>query len=601
MKRLLVIFLTVLLLVLAGCKKKTPPPVPTEPTKPVEAVQGLYVPNSAVEQGTAGAVRLYKLPADNYSNLTGVGANVLLVGEKGLTMISADASETVINLENPDVATAAVMNTHATGIAYYIAKTRQLNVLNPQLQVVSQLELPEAALGNPVISLAKYEVYYSSGSEIRALNLNTGISRLLRQQTVANLSLVGAYFDGDVLLCRLANENGPAQLIYISTETGQTLNGSQGISDLQTNGATFFVHWQDGTLRQSVYGTRGGEVKRFLDPAVPEGKTGGSATLLPMGGVVTYVETDSGLELSYYNLNTGKHTAQIVVPGLKTPAKIHSDGTHVWILSADAEQSLYRWEISKSAVTDEGIYTDTLYTAENPDTQGQTQSRALADEFQKKYGVKILLWQDAVARADGHTLVAEHKPQVVNQMLQDIEPVLAQFPEKFLLKTVEKGWLRIAFVQSIDSNKDWVQFWEEGDCWILISAKADADKALIQGIAYGIDSHVIGNSRKYDTWNQLNPKGFSYSSTNKAENVKQYLEPATRAFADVLATTYPHEDRCRIFYNAMLPDNADMFASAVMQQKLQRVCAGIREAYGLEEKADTYIWEQYLQTSVKKK
>jgi hypothetical protein len=41
-----------------------------------------------------------------------------------------------------------------------------------------------------------------------------------------------------------------------------------------------------------------------------------------------------------------------------------------------------------------------------------------------------------------------------------------------------------------------------------------------------------------------------------------------------------------------------MFASAIMQEKLLRVCTGIREAYGLEKKTDTYVWEQYLKTSL---
>ena len=58
--------------------------------------------------------------------------------------------------------------------------------------------------------------------------------------------------------------------------------------------------------------------------------------------------------------------------------------------------------------------------------------------------------------------------------------------------------------------------------------------------------------------------------------------------------TYPLEDRCQIFYNAMLPDNAEMFASPVMKEKLLRICAAIREAYGLEKNSETSPWEQYL-------
>ena len=61
---------------------------------------------------------------------------------------------------------------------------------------------------------------------------------------------------------------------------------------------------------------------------------------------------------------------------------------------------------------------------------------------------------------------------------------------------------------------------------------------------------------------------------------------------------YPHEDRCRIFYHAMQPDNADMFKTATMQKKLMRLCTGIREAYNLEKKTVEYAWEQYLNTSL---
>lgn len=595
MKRLWILLLTALLL--TGCKKQPPAPVTTEPTVPIED-RGLYVPGSSAEQATIGAVWLYQLPEDTYFDLTGIGSNALVMGQKGLTLLNGVYGEVAATMETADITSVSVVDTHATGMAYYLPNTRQVNVLNPQLQVVTQLTLPESVLGKPVISLAKYEVYYSTGSEIRALNINTGISRLLRQQTVANLSLLGAYFGGEVLLCQFANENAPPQLVYVSTETGQTLGGGQGISHMQTNGQDYYAYWLDGTLRQNVFGTRGGETKSFLAAAVPEGKVGGRVALLSMRGIVDYLETDIGLELSYYNLNTGKRTAQVVIPGMKSPTKIHSDGTHIWILAADQENVLYRWDVSKSPIEDEGVYTDILYTAQNPDAQGLAQSRQLADDYQTQYGVKLLLWQDAVVHTDGHTLVAEHKTQVINKMLAEIQPVLAHFPQNFLLKTVEKGWLQIALVQSIDGDKDWVQFWEDGDCWILISAKADAAKALMQGMAYGIDSHVIGNSRKYDTWNQLNPKNFTYSATNTAENLAIYFEPASRAFADELAITYPHEDRCRVFYNAMLPDNGEMFTSPIMQEKLLRVCTGIREAYNLEKKADTYIWEQYLQTSL---
>ena len=123
---------------------------------------------------------------------------------------------------------------------------------------------------------------------------------------------------------------------------------------------------------------------------------------------------------------------------------------------------------------------------------------------------------------------------------------------------------------------------------------------LYPGVAYAIDSHVLGNSRDFDfdRWNPLNPEGFTYANSYDVTPQQAYLEGDTRAFTDELAMSYIHEDRCRVFYNAMLADNADMFSSSTMQAKLQRLCMGIREAYGLQKSEKTYTWEQYLKTSL---
>ena len=596
MKRLWLFLLAALLL--AGCAKKTPQPENTEDTSAqTEETLGLYVPDSAVEQQTGGAVRTYCLQGDTYYDLVGMGTNLLAIGQKGLTVLAGEQGEVIASLETGDITSVSVMDTSAIGMAYYLPTTRQVNVLNPQLESVTQLTLPDVIVGKPVISLDRNEIYYSTGNEIRGLHMTTGISRLLRQQSVVKLSLLGAYFDGAVLLCQLTDASGGVKLEYISSESGQTLSSVQGISNLQTHGAEYFTYWRDGTVHKSVYGTRGGESKSFL-PALPEDQVGGRVALPAMHGIVDYVETENGLELSYYDMQTGKRTAQVTIPGMKTPSKIHSDGVHIWILTADQETALYRWDITKSPVTDETIYVGTLYTAQNPDEQGLAQCRLLADEYQKLYGVKLLLWQDAVKRTGGHTLTAEYHTQVITDMLEKMQPILSCFPSKFLQKTVEKGWIQIALVQTIDGDKDWVQFWEEGDCWVLVSSQADVVKSVLQGMSYAIDSRVLGNSRDFDNWNQMNPEGFAYSYSDMAEENPAYLEGEGKAFADALAMTYPHEDRCRIFYNAMLPDNADMFTAPIMKEKLLQVCMGIREAYNLEKKTDSYVWEQYLDTSL---
>ena len=161
-----------------------------------------------------------------------------------------------------------------------------------------------------------------------------------------------------------------------------------------------------------------------------------------MDSILGY-EVGNDLALSLYQVDSGLKSACVKLDGICHLSALYVTESQIWLLAEDQNgvQGLYQWDPSKSPAEDTGSYTHALYTAENPDTQGLEQCRETADALQKKYGVKLLLWQDAVAHADGHTLVAEHKPQVISTKLQDAETVLANFPEKFLLKTVEKELL----------------------------------------------------------------------------------------------------------------------------------------------------------------
>jgi hypothetical protein len=45
---------------------------------------------------------------------------------------------------------------------------------------------------------------------------------------------------------------------------------------------------------------------------------------------------------------------------------------------------------------------------------------------------------------------------------------------------------------------------------------------------------------------------------------------------------------------ASMPGNEEMFRPRIMQEKLLMLCRGIRQAYGLKEHPEPFIWEQYL-------
>ena len=593
MKRFFLILLAALLL--TGCTPKPGPSEPPESSEDQAEPEGLYIPASAMETQTGGVVRMYSLPEDTYLGIYTMGSNLLLVGQKNMTVLSGEQGKIVATLATETGW--SVVDAVATGVACYQFDARKVIILNPQLHTVTQLQLPEGVTDTPVVSLTRGEVFYALGNEIRSVNIASGIARMLRQQSGGSLSLQGGYFDETVLAVKAEQEES---VEYISSETGQRLGFGKGVSGLQTGTDTYFAYWQDGSVNQIVFGTRGADAKRFL-ATQPDDPAKGQRAVLGLNGALNYAETETGLDLAFYDLTSGKHTAQVTMPGIRKPKLIHSDSTHIWIVADDmaaAGQALYRWEPAKSPAEDGNVYIAPLYTAEKPDAEGLAQCQTLVDTYEKQYGVKLNIHLKATEQTGAYAVVPEHHPQIITQMLEKIQPVLAHFPQNFLLKTVEKGWIRISLVRSIEDGQDWVQFWEGGDCWVIISEQGDPVRSLLQGMAYGIDSHVLGNSRDFDDWNDLNPEGFVYGYGPQIEIKPEYLAAETRAFTDTKAMYYPHEDRCQVFYNAMLPDNGAMFQSPIMQAKLLRLCQGIREAYGLEKKTDTYVWEQYLETSL---
>lgn len=588
MKRMAIILLACLLL--SACGTDGAESGPTESTGPEET--GLYIPNSAVEQQTEGAVRVYSLDEINCTGLFDLGNKLLLVSDdremilfdKELCRVSAE-----LKVESALSASNACFAVADTGIAYYDEDTKQVIRLNPQLQKSAEYSLPEDMVGTPAVSLGTQEIYYRTEQELRAINMHAGISRLLWKFGSGDLEITGIFFEGKVLGCRFTDDTGASKNLYLSTQTGQTLSDDQLLYGLQTWENTYFAQRQDGQVAQRIFGTMDAEAKSLnLDS-----EAGKLVAVLPLNGVVSYIAGEDDLQMKFYDLSSGKHTAAVTLMGVADPQMWHSDGQYLWIVAYQNEkQVLYRWDLKKSPVEDETVCTGPLYTAKSPDTAGLAALQQRVDSMNKKYGVQITIWQDAIVQTGGYTLVGEHQVQPISRMLDQLEQTLALFPTGFLKQTVKAGDVRIGLVRSIDGI-DHVQFWSEGDCNVLVSLTADVQTAFFRGLAYGVDSFVMGNSRDFDTWKELNPTGFVYGQVDNA-----YLEGENRAFVDADSMVNVYEDRSRMIACAMQPGNEALFTTQIMQNKLLRICKGIREAYGLEKSKDTYFWEQYLNQSL---
>lgn len=604
MKKLL--WIPLALLLLAGCSKEQSPQPTTAPTQPTTATvttkptePGLYAPDSAIEKETSGAVRSYALETGEWFGLSTVGADVLVTGKDAMVLLTGEQGWAT-KAEVKNLSADTEIDTYTTGVAYYDAESRTVTLLNKQLQKVTQKVLPEDIIGAPVISMIRNEAYYFNGTEIRAMELNGDVSRsrLLRQVVGMDALLPDDYFDGNVLSCQLKDAAGAVRTEYFSSETGQPYSQDQGIDKMYTFNDRYYIERVDIKVQQRIFGVRSGERQSFL---LTPGENTTLAPVLEMDGIVSSEETENGLDLSFYNLKTGKRTAQVLLSGINGMQAIHSNGAYVWILAREGEkQVLLRWDLAKTPATDENIYIGTFYSPDNPDKDGLEECVKLADTFEGTYKVKVHVGENAAKVTGDYTVVTEHQPQLIRTSLEELQSLLEEL-QPVLAALAGKGkTIQIGLVRRIESGEAWVRFQQNKTWWILISADADMAAALFEGLAQPIESHVIGNSRDYDydRWNPLNPADFVYINGGNIEPNPDYLEGDTRAFVNAAAMNSISEDRRSIISNAMLADNAEMFESPVMQAKLQRICLGIREAYNLQKSDKIYLWEQYLTTSL---
>lgn len=596
MKRLLC--LTLVFVLLSGCAGQTSPETePTVQTTAEPTQPGLYVP-SALEEQTQGAVRQYDLGRTGYYGLAAVGDRLLLLSGADQTQLELLSGEDCVPAESvvlpTDLRTSNWQPTY-NGFSYYDSQNRQAVYLDMQLQEADRIALPEDMQGMPAFAPDGSEIFYCVGQEIRGLDTERGLSRLIKSHSCQSQTLQSSFFEGRVVLCSAESKTGAQSTLYISTENGGTRSSDDGIVQLNTFEDRYLTLRMDGITRQWIYGTMDGTPQQLN---VQQERLVAAREL---GGAVGLETDESGnLVLSFYDLSVGKKTAAVSLPQVGEPVAILADRWSgcFWLLTAgnqEVSQKLLRWDVKASAVEEETVYAGAVYTMEAPDEAGLVSLQERVDALNKANGITIRIWQEAVKTPAGHTLVPEHQTSAIGECLDRLEQVLAMFPENFLYKSVNSR-IRVCIVRSADEETEAVRYWDNGDAFVVLPVGVDVENAFIQAIGYIVDSHILGNSPMLDAWESLNPEGFAYGSDTQWS--ADYLEGGTRAFVDGQSMNSVSDDRARIFWQAMQKDNAVMFESQIMQAKLMLLCQSIRDAWRLERKAETYIWEQYLTQSI---
>ena len=616
MKRWLSVPLALAIL-LCGCAKNPATPEPSQATEPIATEPegpnlGLYEPYSTVEILTSGAVRKFPLEGTSHYAMTTMGDGLLLFSgeeETTLTYLSDTSDPISVTLTGcyiyPDGNAVQVTD---QGIGYYDSHDHTLVFLDSMLQESTRMSLPKEMINPPVLSADGQWIYYYADHSLRSLELRTGISRLLRESKYDVQKILGLHFDGSVLECSVIDGENE-QTMFISTETGETLFTSEAQPVLHTMGQKYFAQWCEGIEWQFLFGTRGEKPK-----CLALSKTEVFFPLLGSSKLIAYQADETGTGLTVYDLAKGNQESKVRLSGISEPLSLQIDKNSglIWFLAdeiQDSNQALYCWDTTLSQAEDNQTYVLPYYTAEEPDIKGLEQCIQQAEELGEKYGIRIQIWEDAVKTVPTDSIFeVEYLVPVYQRTLTALDEALTCYPEEIFKKIAKKSAnrkLTISLVRDIyDSNElgsqnaeDGVLFWDNGSIYIALAMTDQPKVNIYHELFHAIDSYVLTECTAFDHWEELNPKEFSYDYSyilNQYREDTQYLEGKNRAFIDLYSMSYPKEDRARIMEYAMLDGNKAYFESDFMQMKLKRLCNGIREAFGLTDHEETYLWEQYL-------
>ena len=612
MKRL--ILLWVLLLLLCGCSVQEEPVSTTAPkdleVPPSPAVSPLLDESSPLFQQTGGAVTTYRVDDKAFTALLPMGSGLLAMEEADFTnlyLLSGGPMEVTATATLDGAYSAKdLLQASDRGLALYRAEHRSILFLDSTLKEIRTLQLPANAIGDAAVSPDLNTVYYCTDAGIYAIDLLTGISRLLQQNNAASAqSITGLLFDGKMLRHQITLADGSTQTHLVSAETGQILYAGDRANDLFTGGEHYFLAVDSEILTQLVFGSTDG-TPGALWPAEP------IKNCIPVperNALIALYPTGNACRLAYYDLTSGKHTADLTLPDIPGIYSLFAgtDG-RIWFCTYDEathSTGIQCWDTTLSPAGDDAVYTGKYYSRENPDTEGFAALDNRLAELETTVGVDIILGEAAAqVQPWANSFVTEFLVPMYDAWLPQLETALGKFPAGFLADTVSDG-LHIVVVRSIqglpeNNYTDEVggfQYWFDGGTYIALSMDEDPAPALYHTLSYLIDTRVMAQTTSYKSWHRYNPENFSYDNSytaNKNRDDWQYLQDDNRYFIDMFSMSFAIEDRAQIFEYAMIDGNEAYFQSRTMQRKLKAVCDGIRKAYGLTEDERVFPWEQYL-------
>lgn len=563
---------------------------PTEPS-------GSYAPGSDIEQTTDGAVRAYPQNLGNIWSIKAVGEDLLVFSDRDTTRITRLTGDNLFRVAE------ITLEKHCSRfyigeeqVVYYDSEPRELVYLNQDLRETNRMDLPEDMIGDPVLTSDWTKIYYCTSSGVRCLDMESGISRLVKEMTFAQQYMAGIHMGDTVLQVEVMDEKGNGEKLFLNAQSGTMLGALPEDMQLTTGADYFYAIDPEGVVNQMIFGT-----EEEIWQLTPENYLDAGVFIPEAHAAAVFTQEGS---LDYYDLSTGKRTASLPLGDVQPDLLTVGESGYLYFLH---DSTIYRWDMTASGTGEETIYTGPRHTMHEPDHEGFERCRNYADELIRKFGLDIQLVPDAInPKPEGYDLIPEYQVPVIWDALTKLEAVLSNYPAGIFAASVEgleNGKLTLLLVRDIresygSGQLNGLHFWLDDHSFVALSMGETLEQTVYHEMFHALETRLLSKSIACYRWDELNPKGFDYDYDyiiNQSRDDSEYLEDTTRSFIDTFSMSFPKEDRARIMEYACLPGNDQYFISDTMQKKLRALCVGIREAYDLEDYSEPLLWEQYLE------
>lgn len=601
--RRIVPFMLLIAILLWGCGNTAQPTEPTAateaarqatepPTLPCEAEDSV----STFHLKSGNCAGILRFSESSYALLTTTGQMSLLSGENLQIDNSRDLG-CALSSDDPSILV------KEDQISYFDSTRGAYVTLGKNLTEIASVTIRDSIVAGPIMTEDFSTVYYCTAEGVRALDMATGNSRMLRQEHGTITALDGILFGGTILRYTRLNEAGVDDTIFIRTSDGSQVYFANLDGQLSTWGSSYAAVMQlelpMGTCRQILTGDLNGTIQNL-----EIGESWDTILFPGNGTALIQTATEGGLTVQLYDLSDGTLAASRVFSDHAVPFP-HSwfDGEYLWLWNNE-ESLLHRWDISKNAYTSESCFAH-HYTLSDPDETGVENCRARAQMLSETYGITIEI-ADGANRTSGadYSGFPDFRASQYLSALNLLHEALEKLPEGLTALLGEGGQLVIRLVDDFDPARG-VQpgtgSLEFGSPRVIrVSICQDLQAIFYHELFHAMELVIQSQTNDLEDWNEYNPKGFDYTGSAAAWEAgeyqdSEYLAEGENYFVDDYCFVSPREDRAQTFMYAMMEGQEARFETKAMQGKLEVLSQAFRDAFeDFEDLEVIFPWEQYM-------